>query len=50
MFISRACGYVSNYDLNQIIIERDDLNWITKTEIINSEVIDEKTVHVKVFH
>ena len=50
IFVSRACGYVSNYDLNQIIIESDDLNWIIKTKIINSEVKDEKAVHVKIFH
>lgn len=50
MFVSRACGYVSNYDLNQIVIESDSQNWITKTEITNSAVKDEKAVHVKIFH
>ncbi len=50
MFVSRACGYVSNYDLNQIVIESDSQNWITKTEITNLAVKDEKAVHVKIFH
>ena len=50
MYISRACGYISNYDLNQIIIENDNLNWIVKTEIINSAVKEEKSIHVKIFH
>ena len=50
IYISRACGYMSNYDINQVVIENDNSNWIIKSEIINSQVKDEKTVHVKVFH
>lgn len=50
IYISRACGYVSNYDINQVVIENDNSNWIIKSEIINSQVKDEKTIHVKVFH
>tara|TARA_B100001175_G_C19478622_1_gene625818 strand:- start:735 stop:1196 length:462 start_codon:yes stop_codon:yes gene_type:complete len=50
IYISRACGYMSNYDINQVVIENDNSNWIIKSEIINSQVKDEKTIHVKVFH
>tara|TARA_X000000368_G_C22985974_1_gene692158 strand:- start:896 stop:1381 length:486 start_codon:yes stop_codon:yes gene_type:complete len=50
IYISRACGYFSNYDLNQIIIENDNANWIIKSEIMNPAVKDEKDVHVKIFH
>jgi hypothetical protein len=50
IYISRACGYKSNYDLNQIVIENDNSNWIIKSEIIESSVVDENTVHVKIFH
>ena len=50
IYISRACGYFSNYDLNQIVIENDNLNWIIKSEIMNSAVKDEKVIHVKIFH
>ena len=41
---------MSNYDINQVVIENDNSNWIIKSEIINSQVKDEKTIHVKVFH
>ena len=50
IYISRACGYFSNYDLNQIVIENDNANWIIKSEIMNPAVKDEKDVHVKIFH
>lgn len=50
IYISRACGYMSNYDINQVVVENDNSNWIIKSEIINSQVKDEKTIHVKVFH
>ena len=50
IYISRACGYFSNYDLNQIIIENENANWIIKSEIMNPAVKDEKNVHVKIFH
>lgn len=50
IYISRACGYKSNYEINQIVIENDNINWIIKSEIIESSVIDENTIHVKIFH
>jgi|TARA_B110000240_G_scaffold123849_1_gene138184 hypothetical protein len=50
IYISRACGYISNYDLDKIIIENDSINWVVKSEIINSAINDEKAIHVKIFH
>ena len=50
VFVSRACGYVSNYNLKQIVVENDNLNWIIRSEIINTEVFDEKNIHVKIYH
>ena len=50
IYINRACGYKSNYNIDQIIIENDNINWIIKSEIIESSVIDENTIHVKIFH
>ena len=49
-YISRACGYISNYDVNQIVVENDNINWIISSEIINPGVKDEKAIHVKIFH
>ena len=50
IYISRACAYKSNYDIDQIVIENDNINWIIKSEINESSVIDENTIHVKIFH
>jgi len=50
IYVNRACGYISNYDINQVVIENDDINWIVKSEIIDSTVLDEKAIHVKIFH
>ena len=35
---------------NKIIIENDNSNWIVKSEITNPTVINEKAIHVKIFH
>lgn len=50
IYVSRACGYISNYDVNQIVVENDNINWIISSEIINPGVKDEKAIHVKIFH
>jgi len=49
-YISRACGFITTYDIQDIIIENDSENWILNTEIIETNIIDEKNIHVKIFH
>jgi len=49
-YISRACGFITTYDIQDIIIENDSENWILNTEIIDTIIIDEKNIHVKIFH
>ena len=49
-YISRACGFITTYDIQDIIIENDSENWILNTEIIDTNIIDEKNIHVKIFH
>lgn len=51
-FISRACGFVANYDDLSTDFTADPENWIqsieiTKTLITNETII---TAHVKIFH
>jgi len=41
-YISRACGFITTYDIQDIIIENDSENWILNTEIIDANIIDEK--------
>ena len=49
-YISRACGFITTYDIQDIIIKNDYENWILNTEIIETNIIDEKNIHVKIFH
>ena len=49
-YISRACGFITTYDIQDIIIKNDSENWILNTEIIETNIIDEKNIHVKIFH
>ena len=49
-YISRACGFITTYDIRDIIIENDSENWILNTEIIDTNIIDEKNIHVKIFY
>ena len=49
-YISRACGFITNYDLENLIIEKDTSNWILNTEIIKTNNSNEENIHVKIFH
>ena len=49
-YISRACGFITTYEIQDIIIKNDSENWILNTEIIETNIIDEKNIHVKIFH
>jgi hypothetical protein len=49
-FISRACGFVANYDDLNSRLEPDTLNWIQNVEVINSTVQTQDTTHVSIFH
>jgi hypothetical protein len=49
-YISRACGYITNYELKNLVIENDNNNWILETEIIIPNITDEENIHVKIFH
>tara|TARA_S200000501_G_C20865548_1_gene761768 strand:- start:2051 stop:2536 length:486 start_codon:yes stop_codon:yes gene_type:complete len=50
IYISRACGYITNYDIDNIIIENDIENWIIDSEIITYSIKDEENIHVKIYH
>ena len=50
IYISRACGYITNYDIDNLIIENDIENWIIDSEIITYSIKDEKNIHVKIYH
>lgn len=53
VFVSRACGFKTTYDLTSFEVADDGDTWIAATpaiEIINELVENEFTAHVKIFH
>ena len=49
-FISRACGFVANYENLESELEPDTENWIQTIEVLNASVQTQDTTHVAIFH
>ena len=55
VFISRACGFINNYNLS-LALPYEPLdtpgspNWISEVIILNDSVINENQSHVKILH
>ncbi|MBT8306187.1 MAG: hypothetical protein KJN85_04560 [Maribacter sp.] len=50
VFVSRACGFIANYENITPILTTDSDNWINSIEVISSTVENSETAHVKIFH
>ena len=50
VYISRSCGYKMEYDIENIIIENDNTNWIEDAIIETRTVNNEMSHHVKIYH
>ena len=50
VYISRSCGYKMEYEIDNIIIENDNSNWIEDSIIEIIDVNDEISHHVKIYH
>jgi hypothetical protein len=50
VFISRACGYIANYENLSTDLTVDSDNWIESIEIVNTIIENSDTAHVKIFH
>lgn len=50
VFVSRACGFIANYDNLNGTLTTDSDNWIKGIEIVQSTINDQATAHVKIFH
>ncbi len=50
VFISRACGFVANYDNLETNLTADGDIWIKDIEIISATVQNSESAHVKIFH
>ncbi|MCK0146856.1 DUF6452 family protein [Arenibacter sp. F26102] len=50
IFVSRACGYITNYDDLSSDLQTETDNWIKDIEIVNPLVENSTEAHVKIFH
>lgn len=50
VYISRACGFIANYENLDSDLTIDTDNWIKSIEIVNSSIENSDTAHVKIFH
>ena len=50
IYISRSCGYKMEYEIENIIVENDNLNWIEDAIVEKRAVNDEISHHVKIYH
>ena len=50
VYISRSCGYKMEYEIDNIIVENDNSNWIEDSVIEIRNVNDEISHHVKIYH
>lgn len=50
VFVSRACGFVANYENLSDALTSDTDNWIQDIEIINPSITSQESAHVKILH
>ncbi|MGB5437414.1 MAG: DUF6452 family protein, partial [Maribacter sp.] len=50
VYISRACGFIANYENLSQSLTPDTENWIKDIEIVLPTVENSETAHVKIFH
>ncbi len=49
-FVSRACGFVSNFDELTVTLTTGTENWIQDIQIVQPTVENSNNIHVKIFH
>jgi hypothetical protein len=50
IFISKACGYIVNYENLIPLLTPDSDNWIKKIEVITPTISNEEELHIKIYH
>ncbi len=50
VFISKACGYIANYDDLGELLTVDTENWIQNIEIVTPIIQQQDSAHVKIYH
>lgn len=50
LFVSRACGFIANYNDLDPQLTTGSENWIQSIEVIDTTVTNQFSAHVKIFH
>lgn len=50
LFVSKACGFIANYDQLNESLTTDTENWIQSIEIISPTINSQADAHVQIFH
>lgn len=50
IYISVGCGFIMNFDINNLIIESDQNNWIKSFKIKNQNINSETAKHIEIHH
>jgi len=51
VYVSRACGYSINFDINTFKISEDSELWMDNYDFtLNNPITNENDVHIKIFH
>lgn len=50
VFVSKACGFIANYDQLNESLTTDTENWIQSIEIISPTINSQADAHVQIFH
>ncbi|NJB37543.1 DUF6452 family protein [Croceivirga sp. JEA036] len=49
-FLSRACGFIANYNELSYTLSNDSANWIDSVAVVETTVKRDTLIHVKIFH
>lgn len=49
-FVSRACGFVTNYNNISVTVSEGAENWIQDIKVVQPNVENTDNIHVKIFH
>ncbi|MEJ1222205.1 DUF6452 family protein [Sediminicola sp. 1XM1-17] len=50
VFVSRACGFIANYENLSGTLGSDSDHWIQGVEIVKTTINDQAAAHVKIYH
>jgi len=50
VYVSRSCGYKTNFDIQAFAISTDSDQWMISFDILINKITNENDIHVKILH